>query len=381
MQSEKRLPIVTVPSGRPDFSRVRTLARAMAGGREESLQGLPERELRSLLRELGSYQLELESCNEELKKTQQVLQEARDRYADLFDFAPVAYFTLDEKGFIEEVNFTGCELFAKKRRDLLGQPFSRFLPEESLKIYHYHLQTVFRKDERQVCELALQCGDGTEVHVRMVSIGMPGTGGERRCRTAIVDITERKLAERRWEELLSELKHMSNHDALTGLPNRALFDDRLAQAIVQADRHLPGGVCLMMLDLDGFKKVNEVSGHHGGDQVLQESGRRLSRCIREADTVARYGGDEFILLLCGTERIADAEQIAQKILEALREPLQVGDKSWSITASIGISLYPQDADSAEELRKQADAAMFRAKAAGKGCYRFAQRVTQELTRH
>jgi diguanylate cyclase (GGDEF)-like protein/PAS domain S-box-containing protein len=332
---------------------------------ETQLESLTEHQIRALLQELRIYQIELETQNEELREAQLRLRETSARYADLYDFAPVGYFSFDEKGLVETSNFTGCAMLGVNRRELLGQPFSRFVDGASSDILHVHLRDVFRQETRQSCELSLIAGG----HVKMVTvaIGQPEKG--RCCRSALIDITAQKRAEGEREALLAEVQHLAYHDALTGLPNRVLFNDRLAQAIVQSGRLHPEGFGLLMLDLDGFKEVNDTLGHEGGDLLLQEIGRRILKCVRAADTVARYGGDEFVVLLMGIEKAIAAEQVARKILEAVREPVTIHGRSVSISASIGISLFPWDAGSADELRKKADAAMYRAKTAGKGCYR------------
>jgi diguanylate cyclase (GGDEF)-like protein/PAS domain S-box-containing protein len=164
-------------------------------------------------------------------------------------------------------------------------------------------------------------------------------------------------------------------DALTGLPNRQLFHDRLNMALAQAYRQL-GKVALLFLDLDGFKAVNDNLGHDAGDLLLKQVAGRLKECVRNTDTVARLGGDEFTVVLHIREK-ADAEQVAQKILVAVRAPYNLNGKiADKVGVSIGIALYPQDASQAADLIKKADGAMYSAKQSGKNAYRMA---TVELT--
>ena len=165
------------------------------------------------------------------------------------------------------------------------------------------------------------------------------------------------------------LAHLASHDPLTDLPNRLLFQDRLKLAIRRAHR-MGHGVAVLFLDLDGFKAVNDTLGHPMGDKLLQTVARRLSDCVRDVDTVARLGGDEFIVILENVQEPEDVEQIARKILGALREPIAIDGHEASVTASIGVSLFPEDAENTAELVSNADAAMYRAKDDGRDTYRF-----------
>lgn len=172
------------------------------------------------------------------------------------------------------------------------------------------------------------------------------------------DITERK--ER--EEMIT---FQAFHDALTGLPNRLLFKDRLEQALAQAKRYKVRTPAVMFLDLDKFKQVNDTLGHDVGDFLLKEVANRLKRCVRSADTVARLGGDEFTVLLPGITDESEAELVAEKILAAMREPIRLGAEERVVTTSIGISMYPRDGRDVETLMKCADAAMYHVKGAGR----------------
>jgi len=174
------------------------------------------------------------------------------------------------------------------------------------------------------------------------------------------DITE----QRRIEEAI---RHLAYHDILTGLPNRMLFTDRLVLAIAQAKRH-QRIMAVMMLDLDGFKTVNDTHGHHIGDQLLQSVGERLTRTLREGDTLARMGGDEFMVLLPVIKEAANSSQIADKILSAFRQPFFCEGNKLFTSASIGIAVYPADGDDMDTLTKNADTAMYQAKSTGRNQY-------------
>jgi len=174
------------------------------------------------------------------------------------------------------------------------------------------------------------------------------------------DITERK----RMEE---QLTYIATHDTLTGLPNRFLFDDRLSLAMAHAHRKKQK-LTVMMFDLDWFKNINDSLGHRIGDKLLQAVGSRLRSFLRESDTIARMGGDEFLLLLPEIARVEDAIKVAQKILEEIREPFVVDKHKLNITVSIGIAIFPNDGEDIDTLVSHADIAMYRVKKAGRNGY-------------
>lgn len=175
------------------------------------------------------------------------------------------------------------------------------------------------------------------------------------------DISALKESQRR-------IEHLATHDVLTGLANRALFDDRIEFALARAARQ-PEAFALLFLDLDNFKTVNDRLGHDRGDRLLKEVARRIEGCVRAGDTAARLGGDEFTLLIAGADREV-AAATARRILAALAAPLVPGQDEITITASIGISLYPADGSDRYTLMKRADAAMYQAKDAGKNAFCF-----------
>ena len=166
----------------------------------------------------------------------------------------------------------------------------------------------------------------------------------------------------------------AERDFLTGLSNRALLADRLAQAIALAQRHRKR-VALMYLDLDNFKYINDSLGHSVGDQVLQSAARRLEACVRHSDTVARHGGDEFVVLLSEIEAAQDAASTAEKIIRAMAEPHLIGEHRLNVTLSIGISVYPDDGDDVAAVLTNADTAMYQAKRGGRNNYK---RFTPEM---
>lgn len=172
----------------------------------------------------------------------------------------------------------------------------------------------------------------------------------------------------RLKQTNEQVLHLAHHDSLTGLPNRILFYDRLNQAIARANRE-EELIATMYLDLDGFKRINDTLGHNAGDDLLREASKRITACVRDSDTVARMGGDEFTVILCNVRSPKGIDLVAMKIIEAIANPFLINGKYCSISVSIGISSYPGNGNTPDQLVKIADAAMYLAKQAGKNCYR------------
>jgi diguanylate cyclase (GGDEF)-like protein/PAS domain S-box-containing protein len=195
--------------------------------------------------------------------------------------------------------------------------------------------------------------------IRIVHQPMQGGGG---WVATFEDITE-------WQRAQAQITHMARHDALTNLPNRTLFREQLEQALRLAKRG--DKFAVLCLDLDHFKDINDSLGHPIGDALLMEVGRRLSSCVSEGDTVARLGGDEFVIVqFCGSDESSPAVSLASRIVEAISEPYHIGGHQLVIGVSVGISLAPDDGKNPDELLKKADLALYRAKADGRGTYRF-----------
>jgi diguanylate cyclase (GGDEF)-like protein len=192
------------------------------------------------------------------------------------------------------------------------------------------------------------------------------TGWEMASRAMRYAIERKRMEER--------LHHMATHDALTGLPNRQLFHDRLIHAIelsrrLSTQKNEKWELAVMLLDLDNFKSANDTYGHPLGDILLQSVTEQLRNCVRESDTVARMGGDEFTLIFENVSGADDAEVLAKKVLATFDRPFELAGHEFRVTASIGISLYPRDGQDAETLLTHADIAMYRAKQF-KNMYRF-----------
>ena len=186
----------------------------------------------------------------------------------------------------------------------------------------------------------------------------------------IRDISERKAAE-------DKLVHQAYHDPLTGLPNRMLISDRLKQAVAKARRHQTLAV-LLLLDLDRFKNINDTLGHAVGDKILKTLSERMQRTLRDTDTVARFGGDEFLILLEGIHELSDVVSLAQKLSELVTQAIIIDDQEMCLTTSIGISVAPEDSLDVDQLIRFADTAMYRAKEQGRNNFQF---YTPDMNAH
>jgi diguanylate cyclase (GGDEF)-like protein/PAS domain S-box-containing protein len=182
-----------------------------------------------------------------------------------------------------------------------------------------------------------------------------------------VIVNTRDVSERR--VIQEHIQHLAFHDALTGLPNRSLMQDRISQAIARAERSVHK-FAVMFIDIDNFKNINDTLGHDAGDELLCEVARRFGRAVRARDTIARQGGDEFIVLLDQLDGQQGATRVAQKILDALRAPFVINQSDQHVSGSIGVAVFPEDGADAATLLKNADTAMFHSKALGKNTYQF-----------
>ena len=297
-------------------------------------------------------------------------------YRGLLEAAPDGMVVVNQSGEIVLLNAQAERQFGYRRDELLGQEIKRIIPEG-------FAERLIADGTRTAAEaLAQQIGSGIELYGRRKD----GTGFPIEIMlsplespegilvtAAIRNISVRKDAEKHLAETMEQIAHSAQYDSLTGLPNRLLLNDRLGQAIALAHRH-SGQVVVMFLDLDGFKHINDSLGHSTGDKLLQSIAKRLEESIRAPDTVSRQGGDEFIVLLQEIVHLKDAVTVARRVLAALAEAHSIGHQVLHVTASIGVSLYPDDGLDAETLIKNADAAMYQAKESGRGSYKFFRRA-------
>lgn len=454
-----------------------------------------------LMHELRMYRNEQETQNKQLRQTQVSLEESRGRYIDFYDFAPVGYLALTEKGLISEINLTAASLLGADRNKLLKRRLARFIAPEDIDRWRQHLLLVLNSDEKLTCELVCKREDGTFFHAQMDCIRLLQEGKAPMVRIVLNDITERKQMDevvREQEEFFrmiaentddfiavldlegrrlynspsyarlfgdteqlmgtdsfaevhpedrehikrifrktvrsgvglhadyrfvladGSIRHMESrgglirnrlgqalrvvvvsrdvtarklieeeivnlafYDELTKQPNRRLLNDRLAQCMAASKRSGRYGA-LMFLDMDNFKPLNDTYGHSAGDLLLVEVARRIGKCVRQVDTVARFGGDEFVVMLSELDTdkgksTREAAIVAEKIRIALAEPYiltvrQAGETETTVehlcTSSIGVVLFINHENSAEDIIKQADAAMYQAKHGGRNLIRF-----------
>lgn len=435
--------------------------------------------LARLAHELQVHRIELELQNEEVLASRAQVEDALARYMELYDCAPVAYFTLDRLGTILQVNLTGARLFDIDRASLLHHRFGAFLAPADLPAFDARLEALFISASPIDAEFQLA---GPSDPPSVLHVDATLSPDRLACHAVVTDITVRKTAEARLrlaasvftharegiiilspdgriidvnaafteitgytrtealgqapsmlnsgqqgpefyaaiDQALAEtghwtgelrnrrkngqeyieattittvkdadgrvlnrvalstditmikaqqerLEHIAHYDSLTNLPNRVLLADRLQQAMNQCQRH-NRSLVVAYLDLDGFKAVNDLHGHNTGDDLLIVLAQRMKAALREGDTLARIGGDEFIAVLADLEHTQDCAPVLSRLLQAASAPVMLGKAALQVSASIGVTVYPQDAAEPEQLMRHADQAMYQAKQAGRNRY-------------
>jgi diguanylate cyclase (GGDEF)-like protein/PAS domain S-box-containing protein len=297
------------------------------------------------------------------KKTEEDLRQNQGFLADLIDYSSVIIVVKSAEGQYRLVNSKWEEVTGLRRENVLGRTDGEIFPDATGEQYRKSDLEVMNFDSvRETEEMIVNAGiERTYLSVKFplhdVAGSIAGVCG------MMTDITERKRNE-------AIMNHMATHDRLTDLPSLNLARDRILMAIAGA-RRFGRRSSLLFVDLDGFKSVNDTRGHDAGDRVLKEVSLRLLKCLRQTDTASRIGGDEFLLILTDLQSADDASAIAQKILESISAPFAVDDGEVFISASIGISLCPDDGEDPEILIKAADSAMYRVKDSGKNGWAFA----------
>lgn len=307
---------------------------------------------------------DLSQARDELQAAFIQAEESERRYRTLAENSPVGIWQITPDGHTIYMNPAMCEMLEVDGVDDLGDAtYHTFMPTESVismererptwlggAVARFEVQLIGRKS-RDRRDVAISGAPLTSSKGEVLSL-----------LTTVVDITERK-------EVEETIRHMARHDALTGLPNRLMFHDHLQQALVNAER-IDKMVSVLYLDLDHFKDVNDTLGHPVGDLLLQRVSERLQACARESDTVARLGGDEFAIIATNLTQIDDVTILARRIIETVGQPFSLDGQKVHTATSIGITMFPADSHDPDQLLKNADMALYRAKDGGRSRYQF-----------
>ena len=293
---------------------------------------------------------------------EEALRQSEDRFRRVFEDGPVgmALVTADMRLF--QVNSTLCSMLGYSDTELKLMSVAELTYPEDVEADLDQAKKLLQGDIPSYSMEKRYVKKGGDVIWAELTVTLirDHSGNIAHALCMVQDVTARKRAE-------DIVRHLAFHDVLTGLPNRALLKDRLAVALAQAHRQA-GNVAVMFLDLDRFKLINDTLGHSVGDELLRNVGGQLQNLLREGDTVARVGGDEFTLVLPGMTESKDVIKAAQRVLEALSEPRMLAGRDVRVTASLGIAVYPADGRDAESLLRNADTAMYRAKERGKDTF-------------
>lgn len=317
------------------------------------------------------HKIQLENEN---KHFMQMLQHSENLYRLLVNNSPDIIYTLDPQGRFTFLNDSAMKILGLEKEAMLGKSYDHIVFHADLDLAKHAIndrRTGSRSTQNR--ELRFKRGNGVEedeegyVTIELNAMGLyrPLPDGKQEfigSYGVARDITERKKAE-------ATITYQAYHDLLTNLPNRQLFKDRLSQALSQCKRQ-SHSLAVMFLDLDHFKMVNDTLGHLIGDELLQAAAHRLRSCIREGDTLARIGGDEFLLLLPYIRSRSNADAIARKIIASFKVPFLIEAHELFVSVSIGIAIYPDDGEMIDTLIKHADIAMYHAKDNGRNDYSF-----------
>jgi len=296
------------------------------------------------------------------KQAQDALKSSEERYRTIIENIGDGYYEVDLKGDIRFVNDACRSITGQYLDKIIGTNFRTFFfPEDIKDIFQMFSTTFVTGEPKRGMVKRLKRTDGKDQYVEIsVSVKRDGKGKPTGFMGILHDVTERTKSE-------ETIQWMAYHDGLTGLPNRILFRDRLGVAIAQAKRN-GEQVAVMMLDLDGFKEINDTYGHDAGDSLLCSFAERIKKRLREGDTFARTGGDEFMIIMPRIRHSDDPAMLGEIIVEALKYPTASGVEALKCSASIGIALYPRDGHDFDTLVKNADTAMYKAKARGGNAY-------------
>jgi diguanylate cyclase (GGDEF)-like protein/PAS domain S-box-containing protein len=298
----------------------------------------------------------------ERKRLEETIKKSEERYRTILEEIQDNYFETDLAGNFTFVNDSMSRTLGYSKEELIGMNYQALAANEDVEVVYRDFNRVFRTGETMKgLSYKFNQKNGTVGFGELsISAIKDETGKVIAFRGIARDVTERMRLER-------ELNDIATHDFLTGLPNRMLLQDRLKVALAGAGRNRTK-LAIMMLDLDRFKVVNDTFGHSIGDKVLRAAGDRLVALVRKSDTVARVGGDEFLVLLPKVANLDDTIKVALKILGAFRKPFILNGHKIRITTSVGIAIYPEDGEDSDALLRNADIAMYWVKEQGRDNY-------------
>ena len=291
--------------------------------------------------------------------TEQLLHESEERFRRVVENAPVCIHTIDLNGCITSMNRSGLRMLGvEKEAQVCGMAMLTSVCDDDRPRIHKHTQDALQGKPSQ---FEFTTVNGRIFYSNFIPVSAPA-GQVQYLLGVTEDVTDRREAEYR-------LRYLAHYDTLTDLPNRTLLQDRLQQAMIEADRQ--GRLAaIMFLDLDHFKIINDTFGHEAGDALLKEAAERFLACVRAGDTIARLGGDEFTVVLVNVAQVSDVAHIAQKIIDSFHKSFQVAGRELSVSVSVGIALYPLDDNTLDGLMRNADAAMYQAKEKGRNNFQF-----------
>jgi diguanylate cyclase (GGDEF)-like protein/PAS domain S-box-containing protein len=294
----------------------------------------------------------------EEKNLQKELEEQRDEFKTIFNTSKDGIAILDKESNFLDFNDAYLEMTGFTREELLKKTCISLSVPEDIERSIEAMKTIFEHGYIKGFEKTCIVKDGKQLYINMTATLLPD---KKRVLVSTKDITAMK-------EHARQLEYLAHYDALTGLPNRILESDRLHQGMIQTQRR-GELLAVLYLDLDGFKQVNDSYGHAVGDQLLVGLSARMKQALREGDTLSRLGGDEFVAILVDLDNTSAAMPIIQRLLEAASQPIQLGDLMIQVSASIGVTFYPQKGEvEGDQLIRQADQAMYVAKQSGKNRY-------------
>lgn len=297
-----------------------------------------------------------------LSRENSALQSSENRFRTLTSNAPIGIFQLDANGKLVYANDRWHMITGTESGDATWEKHENQIVKEDVDLYRSSWHRSRHKKQSVLVEYRYQAGEGGEkffmenIAPLAAASGMDGMIG------TLADVTELKNAQK-------ELEKLAFYDPLTGLPNRRFFIDLLGFGLAKAKRSVDKAAVLV-LDIDNFKRVNDLLGHAGGDHLLQQQASRIRAAVREQDAVCRMGGDEFTIMLTPVKEISEITSLAKRVLDAINAPVVIDNHTIEVTASIGVALYPTDGEKPEDLMRTADMALYEAKGAGRNRVNF-----------